>query len=210
MLPEGPSTTPSFRPTWLTSTAPNSVSLTRSSGASTAKPWLCAVILDLAGCCRSCTGWFTPAVAVTQLVGPEAERATEQLVCRSRSRTPAPDRVSSSRTVATAVNPQRPGHLDRWTGTPRRHPVPSDVRRVLDVDGMTMVRMPRWAIRCGGHRLDAVVQRRDGVNRCSPIASTVYGCDVVTSADRSAPVIEGLSPRPGSRRASDVAGTRSR
>ena len=54
-----PSTTWSLRPTWLTSTGPNGVSTGRSSGASTAKPWLWLVTRTVP-LTRSSTGWFRP------------------------------------------------------------------------------------------------------------------------------------------------------
>ena len=65
-----PSTTSSLRQTWLTVAMPYAVSVGRSSGASTANPWLCAVTSTLP-VVRSITGWLILAVAVLQLEVPK-------------------------------------------------------------------------------------------------------------------------------------------
>ena len=54
-----PSTTSSLRQTCETRARPYGVSLSRSIGASTAKPWLCAVTSTLP-VVRSMTGWLMP------------------------------------------------------------------------------------------------------------------------------------------------------
>ena len=81
-----PSTTSSLRHTWLTVTRPNGVvvglSGVASTGASTAKPWFCAVTSTLP-VRRSMTGHVDAAVAELQLVGAEAQRAAEDLVAEA-------------------------------------------------------------------------------------------------------------------------------
>src|SRR3954452_1082247 len=54
-----PSTTSSLRQTWLTVASPYGVVVGPRRGASTAKPWLCAVTSTLP-VVRSITGWLTP------------------------------------------------------------------------------------------------------------------------------------------------------
>ena len=128
------------------------------SGASTANPWLCALI-STRPVARSCTGWFDAAVPELQLVGAEAERAPEHLVAeadaeqrhaRVEHRADQRDRVVGGRRVAGAV-----GHEDP-VGADREQLVRGDRRRQHVHVGAALGQPARR------HGLDAQVQRGDG------------------------------------------------
>ena len=151
-----------------TSAAPYGVSNGPSSGASTAKPWLCAVTSTLpVGAVLH--RLVDAAVAVAQLVGAEAERAAEHLVAEAdpEDGDPASEQVAPS---ARRRGRRWPGRRGRWRGTrrPRRSRSTSST---VDVDGSTCTSMPRSAIRSGVIRL---MPRSSAatVNRFSPVAGT--------------------------------------
>ena len=140
-------------------------STTASSGASTAKPWLCAVISTLP--VRAVLHRLVDAaVAVAELVGAEAERAAEHLVAEADAEERHAARRSTARTRLDRVRRRSPGRPGRWRRTPRRRR-PRARSSAVDVAGSTCTSMPRSAIRCG---VIALMPRSSAatVNRCSP------------------------------------------
>ena len=146
---------------WLTSTAPNSVSIgseSGSAGQSTAKPWLCAVISTLP-VARSCDRLVDARGGRSAACRCRSRRPVPGSGCRSRCRRSAPRRRSSSRTSATALIGG--GRIARPVG--QEHRVGTGGQHLLD-------RLAGWQHVAGdaalghpvrGHRLDAVVHRGD-------------------------------------------------
>ena len=158
-----------------------------SSGASTAKPWLCAVTSTLP-VVRSMHRLVDAAVAVLQLVGAEAERPAEELVAEADPEVGQPAR----RARPAAARPGRsvaagsPGPLEKNT------PSGSTAQHVVERSrspGSTCTSMPRSAIRCG---VIALMPRSSAatVNRFSPTRRHDVGLAAsTTSPASSAPAI---------------------
>src|SRR3954452_24475646 len=127
------------------------------------------------------------AVAVAELVGPEPERASEDLVAEAdaehrdlaaKDRARERDAVVGGRRVTRSVGQEHAVGADREDVVERRGGG-QDVHLNAPL---------RHAVR--RHRLDARSTAAT-VSRLSPTAGTTYGCWVVTSPQRSAPAISG-------------------